>query len=147
MASSWLRWLLAEGRREPAHLPGQELQPPHVAASLELCPAVALPWASQLWALSCVLLRPQMGKEGRENGEAAGEGGKRGRGGASISNFIINTLFCKVGACFCQCTQPSGQSVLCGEGVIVLSSIVLTYSLFLGGTGFTLSTEHLDGSI
>lgn len=44
-ASSWLRWLPAEGRREPAHLPGQELQPPrgHLPGALPGCqPALGL---------------------------------------------------------------------------------------------------------
>ncbi|XDB54747.1 hypothetical protein AB1E18_008216 [Capra hircus] len=45
--------LASSREREPAHLPGRELQPPTVAASLELCPAVNRPWASWLWASSC----------------------------------------------------------------------------------------------
>lgn len=48
-ASSWLRWLLAEGRREPAHLPGQELQPPrgHLPGALPGCqPALGIVCAS-----------------------------------------------------------------------------------------------------
>lgn len=73
---------------------------PHMAASLELCPAVGLPWASQLWALSCVLPRPQGEGWERKGGGSWGRGKKGGMGGASISNFIINTLFSKAGALF-----------------------------------------------
>lgn len=100
-------------RKEGASPPPREELQPHG----RLCPAVSLPWASQLWALSCVLLRPQKGKGlGGWGGERGGSWGRGGRGGASISNFIINTLFCKVGARFCICTQVSGQSFLCAEG-------------------------------
>jgi hypothetical protein len=60
-------------RKEGASPPPREELQPHG----RLCPAVSLPWASQLWALSCVLLRPQKGKGlggwGGEKGEAAGE--------------------------------------------------------------------------
>ncbi|XP_047398471.1 cadherin-24 isoform X3 [Sciurus carolinensis] len=70
MASSWLHWPPAEGGSQPASQ--GESSSPHVAASLELCPAVSLPWASQLWALCCVLSRPQ--------GEGGKGGGSWGRG-------------------------------------------------------------------
>lgn len=154
MASSWLHWLLAEGRRESAHLLGQELQP-HAAVSLELCPAVSPPWASQLWALSRVLLRPQKGKGlGGRRGRQLGKRGKGGRGGASISNFIINTLFCKVGACVGFCTQVSGQSFLRAESkrfhppphTHTLHSTPASF-LLLGGTHFKTLRERSVGPL
>ena len=69
--------LASSREREPAHLPGRELQPPTVAASLELCPAVNRPWASWLWASSCML--PSPWGRGRKEGGCWGRG-KRAEG-------------------------------------------------------------------
>lgn len=69
--------LASSREREPADLPGRELQPPTVAASLELCPAVNRPWASWLWASSCML--PSPWGRGRKEGGCWGRG-KRAEG-------------------------------------------------------------------
>lgn len=140
MASSWLHWLLAEGRRGASPPPRARASAPrgHLPGALPSCHS--LPWASQLWALSCVLLRPQKEREG-EGGRQLGKREKGGKGGASISNFIINTLFCKVRACFCFCTV-SAQSFLCVEGRNSQSLSTSGSSLLLGGTHFKTQREE-----
>lgn len=82
--------LASSREREPAHLPGRELQP-----SLW-----SLPWSSPscqpalgILALGIVLYASQPLGEGKERGRLLGEGKEGGRGGASISNFIINKHF------------------------------------------------------
>lgn len=81
MASSWLHWPPAERGCQPTSQ-GKSSSPPHGRLPGALA-AVGLPWASQLWALSCVLPRPQAEGRGRKGKrEAAGEGekGRKGRG-------------------------------------------------------------------
>lgn len=91
--------------------------PPWSSAQLSGCPG----HPSSEHCLVC-FSGPRREGRGERKGRQLGKGEKGGRGGASISNFIINTLFCKVGACFCFCTQLSGQSFLCAEGGSGLNS-------------------------
>lgn len=135
---------LASSRRKEgaSPLPRARASAPrgHLPGALPSCqPTLGIP---ALGIVLCASQAPEGKGVGGEEGEAAGEEGKGGRGGASISNFIINTLFCKVGACFCFCTQVSGHSFLCAEGRNSLSLCVPDSFLLLGGTHFDSQREE-----